>query len=239
MILRRTDILLSAAFLATVLVLSMPGPGATVEDDLPVPASIAQNPGDPVAVISPLPERVSNGTEKIISASLSFDSDGTIVNYTWEIKYGTNVTYKYGMSKWYRFAVPGLYMIKLTVTDNDNKTGMDFTATLSMADSDEDGLMDWWEEYYLFNLEYDASDDPDGDGYHNIDEYFAGTDPRVYDAPPPGFLEEYMYHILAVSAVAAVVLAFVYRHMRRRRKEGEQRKIDFAIEIEKALETED
>jgi hypothetical protein len=239
MILRNSVLLPTVALLALAAVLSLPGPGMQGDGGDELSARSTQTLGDPVAVISPLPDRISNGTDKILSGSLSFDSDGEIVNYTWEIKFSGNVTYKYGMSKWYRFEVPGLYMIKLTVTDDENRTGVDFTATLSMTDSDEDGLMDWWEEYYLFNLDYGAADDPDEDGYHNIDEYFAGTDPRVHDEPPPSFLEEYAYHLLAASVGAAVALAFLYRRLRRKRKVDEQRKIDYAIEIEKALDAED
>jgi hypothetical protein len=221
--------------------LGSPPPGHVDEEG--TVARALQEPGEPVAVISPLPEKVSNGTDKILSASLSYDSDGKTLNetlnYTWEIEVNGTVEHIYGMSKWYRFEVPGLYMIKLTVTDEDNQTAVDFTATLSMVDSDEDGLLDWWEEYYLFNLNYGAVDDPDGDGYRNIDEYYSGTDPRVYDDHPPGVVEQYGYYMLGASVAAAVAAALLYRRQRRRRKEESVRKMDYAVEIEKALEVED
>ncbi len=49
-------------------------------------------------------------------------------------------------------------------------------------DSDGDGLPDWWEEAYgldPFSAEGDngAQGDPDHDGFTNIQEYQAGTDP--------------------------------------------------------------
>jgi hypothetical protein len=45
------------------------------------------------------------------------------------------------------------------------------------ADSDGDGLPDEWERAYFGDLRYGPDDDPDGDGYTNLEEYNAGTDP--------------------------------------------------------------
>ncbi len=48
------------------------------------------------------------------------------------------------------------------------------------ADSDSDGLPDWWEALYGFNLAVaDALQDPDGDGLTNLEEYNAGWNPVV------------------------------------------------------------
>jgi len=52
-------------------------------------------------------------------------------------------------------------------------------------DTDEDGLPDWWEEQYGFDIN-DASDataDPDGDGMNNLAEFEAGTHPNDTTAP--------------------------------------------------------
>jgi hypothetical protein len=51
------------------------------------------------------------------------------------------------------------------------------------TDTDGDGLPDWWEAKYALNrlLATDANADPDGDFLTNLDEYRAGTHPRVYD----------------------------------------------------------
>jgi hypothetical protein len=45
------------------------------------------------------------------------------------------------------------------------------------TDSDNDGLPDAWEMTYLGTLAYGPSDDPDGDGYTNLQEYQAGSNP--------------------------------------------------------------
>lgn len=51
-------------------------------------------------------------------------------------------------------------------------------------DTDGDGLPDWWEIQYFGDLSQDGEGDFDGDGYTNLEEYDAGTDPTVPDGEP-------------------------------------------------------
>jgi len=53
------------------------------------------------------------------------------------------------------------------------------TEIVQSEDGDHDGIPDGWELFYNLNPSlYDASDDPDGDGYLNLYEYFADTRPN-------------------------------------------------------------
>ena len=49
-------------------------------------------------------------------------------------------------------------------------------------DSDDDNIPDGWEYFYNLNPKYsDATANPDGDRYNNLQEYQLGTDPHVYN----------------------------------------------------------
>ncbi|KAA0008454.1 MAG: PKD domain-containing protein, partial [Thermoplasmata archaeon] len=52
-------------------------------------------------------------------ASMSYDRDGNIVNYTWHFDDGTTA---YGIVVYHKFAKKGVYDINLTVTDDDGAT---------------------------------------------------------------------------------------------------------------------
>lgn len=212
------------------------------------PQQVARTMGnltDPVAVISPMPDIISNGTFYLLVGNRSYDLDNdlvnrtnTIINHTWEITFGDEVTYLYGSIDQYWFWDQGLYKIKLTVTDIWGNQGVDFTAVISVDDSDFDDLPDWWEMAYFDTLDHGPGDDNDADGYSNLQEYADGTDPTVADPPPAGegFVEEnWEYMVIAAAAAAAVALG-TYPLRRKRRKEREKKKIKYAIEIEKSLD---
>ncbi|MCD6219536.1 choice-of-anchor J domain-containing protein [Candidatus Calescamantes bacterium] len=61
----------------------------------------------------------------------------------------------------------------------------DVRITSSQAsDKDSDGLPDSWENQYFGDLSYGADDDPDGDGFTNLEEYWAGSNPNEGDSEP-------------------------------------------------------
>ncbi|MDH3366005.1 MAG: PKD domain-containing protein [Thermoplasmata archaeon] len=202
-------------------------------------ASTSQVGEAPNAVIYELPDIVSNGTTRTLSAVESRDPDGYIESWLWTLEYADTVEYLTEATTSYQFVMTGLYKIRLSVTDNDGNTGVNFTAVYSVADVDSDGIPDWWEVKHFNDFSYSPSWDPDEDGFSNLEEYVRGTDPWVFDAVDrEGILEQYWREIAVVAGVIAVALAFVYRHQRQRRKEGERKKIEYAIEIQKALDEE-
>ena len=50
-------------------------------------------------------------------------------------------------------------------------------SVVTPVDTDDDGLPDDWEKFYLRNLDAGAGEDSDRDGMTNADEWVAGTDP--------------------------------------------------------------
>ncbi|MEM0344293.1 MAG: PKD domain-containing protein, partial [Thermoplasmata archaeon] len=140
--------------------------------------------GDPVAVITELPDYVSNGTWVDISGSESFDADGFIVNFTWEVTFGNTKTYFWGESERFKFRELGLYKINLTVRDNQGNTDDAFTAVVSILDADYDLMPDWWEMKWFESTAQTGDADFDGDGYSNLEEFAKGTDPTVKDPQP-------------------------------------------------------
>ncbi len=106
----------------------------------------------------------------------SEDSDGDGLPDWWELAYGLDPNSALGDDGW-----NGANPLNPGSTNGDQYME-DMKETGGNADSDGDGLPDWWEN--LFGLDANDPDgangwygDPDGDGLHNHAEYIAGTDP--------------------------------------------------------------
>jgi hypothetical protein len=192
----------------------------------------------PVAVIQPMEDMVSNSSFESLNGEDSHDVGSEILNYTWEITKGDVTDVEYGSVIEYRFSEPGLYKIKLIVTDLWDNEGIDFTAVVSVEDLDEDLMPDWWEKEKFGTLEETGSDDYDNDGWTNLQEYVLLMDPSVENPPPPepGFLEENWEILSIVAAVLVAIAAVMIPLQRKKRKEAEKKKIKYAIEIEKTLD---
>ena len=55
----------------------------------------------------------------------SFDSDGTIINYTWNFTYNSLPAFMYGATPTFDFQIIGFYNVTLNVTDDDYRFGED------------------------------------------------------------------------------------------------------------------
>lgn len=220
--------------LVLAIVLAFTVPGAPSEEH----SRASMLADEPVAVITPLPDYVSNGTWWTIDGS---ESQGVIVAYLWNVTLGEETTILHGMSEIFMFKTLGLYKITLTVTDNKSRNSTAFTAVVSVLDSDQDTLPDWWEEKYFGDLNETADGDYDGDKYDNLEEYAKGTNPVVKD-PRPTFVQmikENWLVSLGVVAIVVVAIMLLILLLGKRLKKKEKAKIEAAIAIEKALESED
>ena len=61
-----------------------------------------------------------------------------------------------------------------------NLFSFDLLATDIVHDSDQNGLPDWWENYYFGHTGVDPNGNADGDGRSNFEEFLHGTDPNDY-----------------------------------------------------------
>jgi PKD repeat protein len=101
----------------------------------------------------------------LFDGSLSTDSDGTIVDYSWDFGDGNSGT---GSQVDHSYSAPGSYLVKLTVTDNDGAIGQDvILANIGSSTSNESPVADAGnsstvEPNTQIYLDGSGSVDPDG-----------------------------------------------------------------------------
>jgi len=121
----------------------------------------------------------------------SYDTDGTITNYTWDFGDGTT---GHNVSPTHIYNLSGVYNVTLTVKDNDNLTDSNTTTAIIILDSDGDGWSDEIEQSYETNitgpddypLDTDSDgipdeDSPDGKYTGDLDDDNDGLDDEIED----------------------------------------------------------
>ncbi len=120
--------------------------------------------------------RISSTARGPLDFYFTNDSDGDGLPDDWEITWFTNLTAYTGTDD----------------PDGDGFSNLEefeggsnpMLAASTPYDTDADGLLDFWEDYYFGTLAYGAADDPDGDGFTNLAEYEAGTNPTNAASTP-------------------------------------------------------
>jgi len=81
--------------------------------------------------------------------------------------------------------------VQLVVQDSEGAAASQWLTVTVAQDTDDDGMPDTWErEHGLDTGSNDASQDADGDGLTNLEEYGAGTDPQEADSDDDGYTDK-------------------------------------------------
>lgn len=130
-----------------------------------------------------------------------------------------------------------LYVEDISAAPNAADAIWYFTIITSTVDTDNDGLPDDWEIDHFGDLSQNPSNDTDGDGLTNIQEYNLETDPSNTDTDGDGLLDgedpnplvpkdsqteeidPLFYVILAIIAIVIVLVLLWFFMLRRKREE--------------------
>ncbi len=133
-----------------------------------------------------------------------------------------------------------IYVADISEPSNDATVTWSFTISTQTTDTDNDGLPDDWEIDHFGDLGQTPSNDTDGDGLTNIQEYSLETDPTDTDTDGDGLLDgedpnplvsedsqtavygPLFYVILAIIAIAFFLVLLWLFVIRRKREETDE-----------------
>lgn len=137
-----------------------------------------------ISAASVLPGSPTTTNDLVASVTSSNDADGDPIIFTYQWQQSTDST-NFANVAFTSDTLPasattaGDYY-RVLITPNDGfADGQTFTtaAVFVPADADGNGINDDWEVQYFGQMGIDPNADPDGDGFSNLQEFLAGTDP--------------------------------------------------------------
>lgn len=197
-------------------------------NDPPVPTISYPEPGDRFLT-----------TDKISFRGDGYDPDSVLVDssFIWYLQTPTGIS-KLGTGRQLQPQLyeNGTHSILLSVHDEEFLINTSITIHVFSInqdlDSDGDGIPDYWENLYDFNIHdpHDAEDDPDADTFSNWEEYKGDTDPFDPNSMPEKHISKekaadqgevsltYGLGILVVLILGIIILLFIIRSRVKKRK---------------------
>jgi hypothetical protein len=208
---------------------------------LSFPFKIMINTYPVIVVVKPTPgDHLTEGDEIIFDAGPTYDPDGDWLTISWYISDGDS---EMAMGDSYRVSNildAGEYIITVMAKDvHNNEARYHFRITVEPSieyppdlktDTDLDGIPDWWEiQWQTGYLVWNSQEDPDHDGFTNLEEYGNSTNPYSPSPPPRDIhhneesdrdqFKGWAYAIITLSAIIiSMVEVSIFLAVRRRRK---------------------
>ena len=133
--------------------------------------------------MAPIASATVSATSAVEGEPLSFDGSGLAggATYSWDMGNGVVLD---GAQVEYAYPASGAYVVTLTVTTAGGSSTDGLSVTIASSDVDADGLPDAWELLHFGDLAAQQFfGNPDQDAFSNVEEYWAGFDPNVWDGP--------------------------------------------------------